>query len=126
MFRLNMCSACKADSPELNQVSPYYARRMLLIVGTIRLPSSRLSDARPAMRRMVESSRAEDGCEEYSYAEDLFDPGLIRVIEIWRDQVALDRHFASDHIANWRAAWPDLGIRDRSLRLYDAHEPRET
>ena len=86
---------------------------MLLITGTVRLPPERLADARPAMRAMIEASRAEDGCLGYSYAEDVLEPGLIRVTEMWRDQAALDAHFRSDHIAAWRAAWPQLGLRDR-------------
>jgi len=76
------------------------------------------------MKRMVDASRAEEGCIEYGYAEDVFDRGLIHVKELWIDQAALDRHFASDHIADWRAAWPDLGIGNRSLRLYEVGEPR--
>ena len=99
---------------------------MLLIVGTIRLPPEKLQDARPFMRAMVENSRAEDGCLEYGYAEDVLDSGLIHVKEIWRDQAALDRHFASNHIANWRASWPHLGIKDRDLRVYEVGEPRRT
>jgi quinol monooxygenase YgiN len=99
---------------------------MLLIVGTVRLPAGRLADALPAMRRMVEASRAEEGCAEYGYAEDLFDAGLIHVKELWTDQTALDRHFASAHIAAWRAEWPRLGIRDRDLRIYDVGEARGT
>jgi quinol monooxygenase YgiN len=98
---------------------------MLLIVGIVRLPARNLPDARPVMKRMVEASRAEDGCLEYGYAEDIFDAGLIHVKELWSDQAALDRHFASDHIAEWRAAWPNLGIRDRDLRVYDVGAPRQ-
>jgi quinol monooxygenase YgiN len=99
---------------------------MLLIVGTVRLPAERLADALPAMKRMVEASRAEVGCVEYAYAEDVLDAGLIHVKELWVDQDALDRHFASAHIAKWRATWPSLGIRDRDLHLYDVDEPRRT
>jgi len=97
---------------------------MLLIVGTIRLPAENLAVARPAMRRMVEASRAEPGCLLYVYAEDLFDPGLIHVTEKWTDQAALDRHFAAPHLAEWRAAWPAFGIGDRDLMLYDAATSR--
>jgi quinol monooxygenase YgiN len=99
---------------------------MLLIVGTIRLPPEKLTDARPVMKRMADSSRAEDGCLDYSYAEDVLDSGLIRVHEMWRDQACLDRHFASPHLAEWRAAWPTLGIHDRNLRSYEVGEPRDT
>jgi quinol monooxygenase YgiN len=99
---------------------------MLLIVGTVRLLPEKLEDARPVMARTITASRAEDGCEEYSYAEDVLDAGLIHVKELWRDQAALDRHFVSDHIAAWRSKWSELGIGDRNLRVYEVGEPRRT
>ena len=52
---------------------------MLLIIGAVRLPAQNLTVARPVMRRMVDASLAEEGCVESSYAEDVFDPGLIHV-----------------------------------------------
>ena len=99
---------------------------MLLIVGTVRLPPQNLEAARPIMKRMADISRAEEGCLEYGYAEDIFDPGLIHVKEMWIDQIALDHHFAAPHLSEWRAAWPGLGIGDRNLRVYDVGEPRST
>jgi quinol monooxygenase YgiN len=99
-----------------------YASHMILIVGTIRLPPANLDRARPAMIRMIETSRREDGCEGYVYAEDVAEPGLIHVIEQWRDQAALDHHFKTDHIAEWRSAWGDLGIGDRNLFAYQTGE----
>lgn len=99
---------------------------MLLIVGTVRLPAHNMEVARPIMRRMADASRAEQGCVEYIYAEDIFEPGLIHIKEMWVDQSALDRHFAADHLTEWRAAWPSLGIGDRNLRVYDVGEPRST
>jgi quinol monooxygenase YgiN len=97
---------------------------MLLIVGTIRLSADKLAEARPVMARMIAASRAEDGCEAYAYAEDVLEPGLIHVTELWRDQAALDRHFASAHLAAWRAAWPALGLGERNLRVYEVGAPR--
>jgi quinol monooxygenase YgiN len=99
---------------------------MLLIVGTVRLPAANLDAARPVMKGIVDASRSEDGCIAYGYAEDLFDPGLIHVKEVWTDQASLDLHFASSHVAEWRTAWPRLGIGERDLRVYDVAEPRMT
>ena len=96
---------------------------MLLIIGTIRLPAGRLAAARPAMAAMVEASRSETGCLEYSYAEDVLDPGLIHVTERWTGRAALGEHLRSAHIAAWREHWPSLGIGDRNLSLYEAGEP---
>ncbi|WP_435416732.1 putative quinol monooxygenase [Parerythrobacter aurantius] len=92
----------------------------IIVIGTIRLPPHKVDEARGAMRQMVEASRAEDGCLEYAYAEDVLEPGLVRVIERWRDCAALERHFAAPHLAEWRASWPDLEIGERKLVKYDA------
>ena len=97
---------------------------MLLIVGTFRLAPARFADAVPLMALMIEASQGEDGCEEYVYASDVFEPGLIHVKERWRDRAALDGHLASRHIAAWRATWSSLGIGDRDLRVYEVAETR--
>lgn len=78
------------------------------------------------MARMIAASRAEDGCDEYSYAQDVLDAGLIHVKERWRDRAALERHFTSAHIAEWRATWSELGITDRDLVLYEVGTPQAT
>lgn len=99
---------------------------MLVIIGTIRLPAERLDEARPAMQRMISGSRTEPGCIDYSYAQDVLDAGLIHVTEVWSNREALDAHFRSPHIADWRASWAALGIGERNLMLYEAGEPKPT
>ncbi len=98
---------------------------MLLIVGTFRLPPAKLANAWPIMEQMVSGSRSEDGCLHYSYAPDLIEPGLIHVKEMWRDRAALEAHFASEYVEEWRKAWPMLGIGERSLHLYEVGEHQE-
>lgn len=96
---------------------------MILVIGTVRLPPGNIAKARPAMEAMVAGSRAEDGCFEYAYSEDLLVPGLVRVTEVWRDRDALGAHFQTPHMAVWRAAFPSLEITDRNLSLYEAGQP---
>lgn len=95
----------------------------ILVIGTVRLPPENLGKARSAMTTMMAASRAEDGCLEYAYSQDLLDPGLIRVTEAWRGRDALAAHFKTPHMAAWRAMFPDLQITDRDLALYEAGEP---
>jgi len=92
---------------------------MLLVIGTVRLPPDRLEQAKPVMQRMISASRAEPGCLGYFYAQDVLDAGLIHVLEAWSDRAALEAHFKSAHIAEWRASWAALGIGDRKLTLYE-------
>jgi quinol monooxygenase YgiN len=96
---------------------------MLLIVGTVRLPADRLAAAHSIMSEMIEASRREPGCLEYSYAEDVIDRGLIHITERWENQKVLEEHFKSPHLAAWRAAWPSIGLGERNLRLYEVGEP---
>ncbi|MEI9851140.1 MAG: putative quinol monooxygenase [Sphingomonas sp.] len=93
---------------------------MIVIVGSFRVDPARVAEARPVMAAMIAASRAEPGCLDYSYSEDVLDPGLVRVIERWTDRGALFHHFASAHIADWRATWGWLGISGRELMLYES------
>ncbi len=94
---------------------------MIVIEGTVRIPPENLETARPVMEQMIRASRAEPGCIDYAYAVDVLDPGLVRVTERWETRAALTAHFTAAHMATWRSFFPQLGITDRSLRLYEAN-----
>lgn len=96
----------------------------LIIAGTVRVPVENLDQFRPHMLEMLSASRAEDGCLTYSYAQDVADPGLIRIFEAWRDQAALEAHFATGHMARWRSLWPQFGVSDRNLMVYETAAER--
>ncbi len=95
---------------------------MILIVGTVRIPSGTIDAARPAMEKMLAASRAEAGCVRYSYALDVLDEGLVHVSEAWANRDALTAHFHTPHMAEWRAAFAGMGVTDRDLRLYETDE----
>lgn len=96
---------------------------MILIAGTVRFPAENMPAARPVMARMVTETRAEDGCLQYAFAEDVLDPGLIHISELWRDPAALDLHREAAHMTRWRAEGAELGAHGRDLRFYDVGEP---
>ena len=96
----------------------------IIIAGTVRVPPENLAGLKPHQLRMLAASRAEDGCLTYSYGEDVADPGLIRVFEVWRDQAAIDAHFQADHMAVWRAACAEHGVSERKLFAYETASER--
>jgi quinol monooxygenase YgiN len=71
------------------------------------------------MAAMSTASRAEDGCELYTYAVDAFDPMTIRVFEIWTDMASLKRHREANHTKIWRGKWNELGLGDANLTSYE-------
>ena len=86
----------------------------VIVAGTVRVPPHNVDAFRPHMIAMMTATRA----------EDVGEPGLIHVFEIWRDQAALDAHFTTPHMAAWRAAWPGFGVTDRRLSVYETASER--
>ncbi len=50
------------------------------------------------MRAFVEETVKEDGCLEYRLHNSVDDPDVFVFFETWRDQTAVDRHFARPEI----------------------------
>lgn len=96
----------------------------LIVAGTVRVPAENVERFRPHMTAMMTASRAEDGCIAYGYGEDVAEPGLIHVFEVWRDEAALKAHFETPHMAQWRSHWPSFGVSDRRLSAYEVAAER--
>jgi quinol monooxygenase YgiN len=91
---------------------------VILVAGTFRVPPAELAAFKAHMLTMLAASRADDGCLSYSYAEDVAEPGLIRVFETWRDRESLDLHMRTPHLQAWRASWAEHGVGERQLQVY--------
>ena len=92
---------------------------MIAVLGTFRFPPEALEQARPLMRAVVEATLAEPGCRAYSYAEDVAEPGLFRVMEQWDSREALTAHFATPHMKAWVEQRAELGFFDRRIALHE-------
>lgn len=93
---------------------------MIIVSGEFRFPPAQVANAREAMACVVAATRAENGCLGYSYAEDVLDPGLIRVFEKWESRAALDAHFATQHMADWKAEREAFGLSGRAISMCEA------
>ena len=98
---------------------------MIQINGTIQLAPGTVAnnpETDDAIRAMVSASRAEDGCLDYTFAQDLSDPDVLVIYERWRDREAIAAHGASAHMAAFRkvlAANPPVSS---NLRVYETDE----
>ena len=92
---------------------------MIAVLGTFRFPPEAVEQARPLMRAVIEATLAEPGCRAYSYAEDVAEPGLFRVMEQWDSREALSAHFATPHMKAWAEQRVALGFFDRRIVLHE-------
>ena len=90
----------------------------IVILARLQFPPERMAEVRAAVAAVREATLTEDGCLQYAFAEDLAEPGLIRVSEIWASRAALDSHGASAHVAAWRATAAGLGMAGREVRVF--------
>lgn len=72
---------------------------MLVLAVQAPIKSDKREAATEAARRMVQETRKEPGCNHYGFSWDVTDPCLLRVIEEWESQEALDQHMKSPHMA---------------------------
>jgi quinol monooxygenase YgiN len=79
---------------------------MILVAGTVRIKSVTRAEAIKLAVWMQHETRAEPGCLEYRFAEDLENPDTIHVFERWENLSALQAHFQTSHMARFNAQLP--------------------
>lgn len=93
---------------------------MLIVTGTFEVAPDRVEAAQTAMMAMMQATRAEAGCLTYEFCQGIGAPYRFRVYEEWADAAALDAHRATPHMATYRAAMAETGVRDRALFVIEA------
>lgn len=104
----------------------YYEKdpHLILVTGHLRIAADAVDALRPHMRALVEATRQEDGCILYAFAEDVVEPGTIRIVERWRDWPALEAHGKAPHIAAWRDALGGTKVESVEVLAHAAGEER--
>jgi quinol monooxygenase YgiN len=92
---------------------------MLVIAGEFRIDAEKRDEAVAAALEMMAATRDEEGCVTYVFSADLEDPAVFRLFEEWETAGALEDHFASEHMAQWRATIADFGIEGRVIHRYE-------
>ncbi len=91
---------------------------MVIVLGEFRFPPESRSAAQAVMERVVLATRGEAGSISYAYAEDVLDPGLFRITEIWESREALALHFDAQHMKDWQRERAELGLSGRAVKAY--------
>ena len=92
---------------------------MIIVTGELRIAPANMERLRPHMRTVIEANRKEDGCLLFAYGEDVLEPGVIRIVEHWRDWPALAAHDKAAHVVAWRAVLKEVGVLGRDLVAHE-------
>jgi quinol monooxygenase YgiN len=97
---------------------------MIIVMGHAKLGAGEIDRLKEDMAIQVAATQAEDGCDLYCFARDVSNPDTLIISERWRDQAALDAHFASPHMATFNAVIGAAKLLDISVKAYENGEVR--
>jgi len=92
---------------------------MIVIAGKVQVRAERREDAVLVALRMAAATRAEPGCVDYRFSADLVDPTVFYLFEHWESAEALQRHFETPHMAEFRKDLPGLLAGPTTMQRYE-------
>lgn len=92
---------------------------MLIVLAKAQVGEGAMAPAMAAIADMVAASNAEEGCIAYAFTQDVLQPGVLHIVEKWKDEAALAEHFATPHMAAFGAAIAGLDFKViEALKFY--------
>lgn len=95
---------------------------MLMVLGEAKLGEGALDAGHAALSAMIQASRAEEGCIDYTYSVDILDPTRLMITEKWIDDDALAHHFSTPHMAAFQKAISELDVTITQVLKYHADD----
>lgn len=93
---------------------------MIVVNVMMETTSEQIAGVKDAIAAMETASRAEEGCEDYTFSVELNNPNRIRITERWTSMEALAAHFQMPHMASFLEALAGVTFTARDTNFYEA------
>jgi quinol monooxygenase YgiN len=94
------------------------ADKTLRVVAHLKGHAEKVSELQALLEGLVEPTRKEPGCISYELQQNNADPAEFTFVEEWKDDAALDAHFATGHIEHALTKLPELLADELDVRRY--------
>jgi quinol monooxygenase YgiN len=91
---------------------------MIVVVGRVRTDALRREELIRIGQALAAASRAEQGCISYALYEDTEVANDFVFLEEWESEEALQRHFATPHVARFMKAVPAVLLTPPDARFH--------
>jgi len=105
----------KTDSLALNKTS----ENKRMITAKIFVKKEKLADFIKVAKGMIDSTLKETGCESYMLYQNPYEPTKLIFVETYKNQAAIDAHFASSYFKNFGPVIKDWMSEPTDLKIYD-------
>jgi quinol monooxygenase YgiN len=92
---------------------------VIIITAKVEVDPAHLGELRGAVAAMEKASRAEPGCIDYAFSQELSNPSIIRIAERWQSMEALTAHFATPHMATFGKALAAHPPKSSEIKVYE-------
>ena len=94
----------------------------VVVIGEIHSLLGRRDELLELLLDTQDRVRDEPGCVLYAFAEVVGQPGAFLVVQEWRDEGSLERHYGSAPFIRYQDAVGDLLARPSELRVHRVSE----
>ena len=95
---------------------------MIVVNARIEADADSIEKMKSAIAAVEQASRAEEGCDDYTFSVELSDPTHLRITERWTSREALAAHFATPHMATFQKAMGEHPPKGMKVHFYEAEE----
>lgn len=93
------------------------AEKKMMIIARISTKPEKTAEFIDAAKQMIEKSNAESGCTFYQLYQDPYDPSNLVFVEEYKNQAAVDAHFATDYFEAFGAEIQDFVAEPADIRV---------
>lgn len=112
---LAMVAVCCGEGKD----APAPASAKKIIGAKLTIKADRVGEFITAARTIIAASRAEPGCISYTLYQDPYERTVFFFFEEWKDQAAIDAHFAMPHFKAFGEKMKDLAAGPAGITIYD-------
>ena len=89
----------------------------MMIVAKLTIKPEKVKDFTEAAREMIEKSNKENGCKSYQLYQDPYDNSKFVFVEEYKNQSAVDEHFATDYFKAFGPKISDLVLEPAKIKI---------
>lgn len=95
---------------------------MIVVAGIAPINPSKREEAKVILKTMMDATMQEDGCITYRFLFNPWNDAEVHIFEEWDTQDALDAHFHTEHMAEFRKALPAFVTGSFEIKRYDVSD----
>jgi len=95
---------------------------MLVVIAKLTVKAGKKAELLSLAQDLIIATQAEHGCISYVLLDNPYDEASCVFVEEWVDKDALERHFVTPHIREWRQKSAELLARNSDVKLYQGEQ----